>query len=85
MVCVWSLLFPTCAPASQFGLGSSVEALDAEQRELLQSCYASDPAWSSQGEASCSRPAPVRAGRITLELYDAEVRAWVKERVLAWV
>ena len=57
----------------QFGLSGPVEALDEEQQQLLLESIASDPVWASKGEASCSKPFALRAGRIVLELFDAEV------------
>ena len=33
-----------------------------------------DPSWRHQGKMDCRKPVPVRAGRIVVELWDAEVR-----------
>eukprot|EP00967_Tisochrysis_lutea_P097703 scaffold143601_cov16-Tisochrysis_lutea.AAC.1 len=58
----------------QFGLGGvPVEVLDEEQQQLLLESIASDPAWASRGQPSCQKPFQLRAGRVVLELYDAEV------------
>ncbi|KAF5835057.1 cyclophilin-type peptidyl-prolyl cis-trans isomerase [Dunaliella salina] len=58
----------------QFGLGGvPVESLDEEQQQLLLESIASDPAWASRGQPSCQKPFQLRAGRLVLDLFDAEV------------
>ncbi|EFJ47518.1 hypothetical protein VOLCADRAFT_61255 [Volvox carteri f. nagariensis] len=62
-----------CAVAAQYGLSGKPEELDADAATLLREAYSSDPTWASKGEVSTAKPAPIRAGRIVLELFDKEV------------
>ncbi|GLC33065.1 Peptidyl-prolyl cis-trans isomerase 7 [Pleodorina starrii] len=61
------------AVGPQYGLSGRPEELDADGETLLREGYASDPAWAAKGEVSTSKPAPIRAGRIVVELLDKEV------------
>eukprot|EP00798_Chlamydomonas_sp_ICE-L_P019383 gene19383-26032_t len=55
---------------NQFGLPKCMDELDSEQKQMLQEGYEGDPSWSSQGEASTTKPDPILAGRIVCELLD---------------
>ncbi len=66
-------LYCIVAAALQYGLSSNVEELDDDGVAMLKEAYASDPNWASKGECSTAKPAPIRAGRIVVELYDKEV------------
>ncbi len=60
---------------AEIGLDPSI-ALDVvgpEDTELLLSAYAARPEWSARGAASVQRPLPLLAGRVIVQLYDAEV------------
>ncbi|GLI64847.1 hypothetical protein VaNZ11_008230, partial [Volvox africanus] len=61
------------AVGAQYGLTGKPEELDADGATLLREAYISDPSWAGKGEVSTVKPAPVRAGRITVELFDKEV------------
>lgn len=65
----------TLVPSSwlQYGLSGDVEALDEDSKQLLLESYAADPTWAAKGEASVTKPDPVRAGRIVVQLLEAEV------------
>lgn len=70
----WQRAADFCAAVgSQYGLSSNVEELDEDGVAMLKEAYASDPNWASKGECSTTKPAPIRAGRIVVELYDKEV------------
>ncbi|KXZ44583.1 hypothetical protein GPECTOR_65g201 [Gonium pectorale] len=61
------------AVGQQYGLSGPAEELDEDSAGTLREAYASDPAWAGKGEVSTSKPAPIRAGRIVVELFDKEV------------
>ncbi|GAB4818955.1 hypothetical protein N2152v2_006001 [Parachlorella kessleri] len=56
----------------QFGWPASVEELDKDSKEVVQDAFASDPTWSTKGSILLEAPAPLRAGRIVVELLDKE-------------
>lgn len=58
----------------QYGWSGPLEQLDEESQQLLLESYNSDPTWAAKGEASTVKPAPIRAGRIVVELLEADVR-----------
>ncbi|KAG2493782.1 hypothetical protein HYH03_008002 [Edaphochlamys debaryana] len=61
------------AVGAQYGLSGKVEDLDEDSASTLREAYAADPTWAAKGEASTTKPPPIRAGRIIVELYDKEV------------
>ncbi|GFR48516.1 hypothetical protein Agub_g10410, partial [Astrephomene gubernaculifera] len=61
------------AVGAQYGLSGKVEELDEDAASTLLEAYASDPTWANKGEASTKKPAPIRAGRIVIELFEKEV------------
>jgi len=65
---------PACPWPPQYGLSASApEELDADEQALLEESYAADPAWSGRdGGVGCAKPAPLRAGRLVIELNDEE-------------
>jgi hypothetical protein len=65
--------FLAAVGTSQLGLPSSLSELDEDQKALLLESYSADPVWSNKGEASADEPAPIRAGRLIVELYEADV------------
>jgi hypothetical protein len=43
---------------------------------MLLEAYGSDPGWAARGPAACEAPAPIRAGRLVLQILDDVVRGW---------
>ncbi|KAL6747106.1 cyclophilin [Haematococcus lacustris] len=57
----------------QLGLPQQApESLDEEQQQLLLEAYSADRQWSSKGPAACIKPVPLRAGRLVIQLMEAE-------------
>ncbi|KAL6780656.1 CYN16 [Auxenochlorella protothecoides x Auxenochlorella symbiontica] len=68
---------------SQYGWPEELSSLDEEQRDLLTSAYDSDPSWRDQGTMQATPPTPLRAGRLTIELFtEAAPRACENFRCL---
>eukprot|EP01139_Manchomonas_bermudensis_P014930 Amastigsp_a509198_26.p1 type:complete len:243 gc:universal Amastigsp_a509198_26:937-209(-) len=53
-----------------YGLGTTLEDLDDAGRESIAEMYAADPSWAQRGPVRLVPPAPLRAGRLVIELYD---------------
>jgi hypothetical protein len=73
LICCAACEYLAAVGTSQLGLPSSVSDLDEDQKALLLESYSADPVWSKKGEASVDAPAPIRAGRLVVELYEADV------------
>ncbi|KAK9806996.1 hypothetical protein WJX72_009915 [[Myrmecia] bisecta] len=52
----------------QYGLSGTLSQQNTDNAALVEEAYAADPNWASQGPFSAEKPAPLRAGRIVVEL-----------------
>ena len=61
---------------AQLGIASTSslrDDLDEEQVETLREAYEANPKWADKGAFCAAEPAPLRAGRIVVELFEKEV------------
>jgi len=66
---------PTNQPTNllQLGLSPPLSSLDQESASLLLETYNSDPTWlSAKGPARTTKPPPLLAGRLVIDLFDSE-------------
>ena len=67
----------------QLGLSPPLSALDSDSAALLLESYDADPSWAAKGPARVQKPAPLLAGCLVIELFDADApRACANFRAL---
>lgn len=57
----------------QYGMTGSLPEQSDDNLELLSEAFNSDPTWASKGDFAGRAPAPIRAGRVVIQLLDKEV------------